>query len=211
MSVYCQNCDHLRTVNNQLQAELATAKMVNVKFEHLAIEQARGFEALQTQLATAKKQLLEYEQTEAAVCPEDVGVKEYVGLLKAQLDTARETNRKLHRRCQLAESAVKENIDECKRKGQSLGRRLAGAGYAMIEADVATTKAENERLKDFARPVIRQKCWSYGDLDGGDVQEWAEKLGLLVPKIATAEDVHEECDFEVGDNIFVFSETLKEK
>lgn len=113
-------------------------------------------EQLQAKVNKATKQLLEYEQTEAMVCPEDVGVKEYVGLLKAQLDTARETNRKLHRRCQLAESAVKENIDECKRKGQSLGRRLAGAGYAMIEADVATTKAENERLRDNIEDAIER-------------------------------------------------------
>ncbi len=48
---------------------------------------------LQAELATAKKQLLEYEQAEAAVCPEDVGVKEYVGLLKAELTTLQETNR----------------------------------------------------------------------------------------------------------------------
>ena len=40
--------------------------------------------------------------------------------------------------------------------------------------------AENIRLKEFARPVIRQECWSLSDLDGGDIQELAEKLGLNV-------------------------------
>ncbi len=48
---------------------------------------------LQAELATARKQLVEDEQTEAAVLPENVGIREYVGSLKARLATAKEENR----------------------------------------------------------------------------------------------------------------------
>ena len=53
-----------------------------------------------------------------------------------------------------------------------------------------------EKLKDFARR---------------DVQEWAEELGLIVPHIATEEDVDDESDHEIGDKIYKFSELLQEK
>ncbi|KKM24260.1 hypothetical protein LCGC14_1606790, partial [marine sediment metagenome] len=56
----------------QLQAELDTAKMVNVKFEHLAIEQARGFEALQSQLDKANEKIQElHKQVEFWMSEDD--------------------------------------------------------------------------------------------------------------------------------------------
>ena len=70
--------------------------------------------------------------------------------------------------------------------------------------------AENKRLKEFARPVIRQECWSIFPQDGGDIQELAEKLGLIEPRITTADDVDDESDYGVGDTFFVFSDVLKE-
>jgi len=70
-------------------------------------------------------------------------------------------------------------------------------------------KTENEKLKEFARYIIRQECWAYQDLDGYEVEELAEKLGLIVKHIATKEDVNEQSDYEVGDSIFVFSEEMK--
>ena len=70
--------------------------------------------------------------------------------------------------------------------------------------------SELERLKEFARPVIRQECWSIFPQDGGDIQELAEKLGLIEPRIATADDVDDESDYGVGDTFFVFSDVLKE-
>ena len=69
---------------------------------------------------------------------------------------------------------------------------------------------ETDRLKEFARRVIQQECWSIFPQDGGDIQEWAEKLGMIIPHTATEEDVDDECDYGVGDTIFKFSETLKE-
>ena len=68
---------------------------------------------------------------------------------------------------------------------------------------------EIRRLREFARRVIRQECWSISDLDGGDIQEWAEKLKLIVPHIATKDDIDDECDYEVGDTIFKFSNAMK--
>jgi hypothetical protein len=68
---------------------------------------------------------------------------------------------------------------------------------------------EKERLKEFARHVIRVECWSIFEQDGGDIQELAEKLGLIKPHIATAEDVDDESDFDVGDTIHKFSDLLK--
>ena len=50
---------------------------------------------LQAELATAKKQILDYEQSEASVCPEDVGIKEYVANLQAEITTAKEENERL--------------------------------------------------------------------------------------------------------------------
>lgn len=49
---------------------------------HNAIKQ------LQAERATAKHQILRYEETEAAVCPEDVGIKEYVQALVDKLASA---------------------------------------------------------------------------------------------------------------------------
>ncbi len=69
---------------------------------------------------------------------------------------------------------------------------------------------EIERLQEFARHIIRQYCWDMFDPDGGNIQDEAEKLGLLVPCIATVEDVDEESNFEPGDTIYRFSDILKE-
>ncbi len=69
---------------------------------------------------------------------------------------------------------------------------------------------ENKRLKDFARHVIRQECWALEDLDGFDVQKWAEKLKLIMPCIATEDDIDDLAYHEVGDTIYKFSELLDE-
>ncbi len=70
---------------------------------------------LQAELATAKKQILEYEQTEAAVCPEDVGAKEYVESLKSQLATAKEEN-----------SDLCDNVDAARQDVEDYTKSMAG-------------------------------------------------------------------------------------
>ena len=73
---------------------------------------AKRIKQLQAELATALKQLIDYEQVEASVCPEDIGIADYVARLRTELDEV---------------------------------------------------KTENERLKEFARPVIRHHCLSIFD------------------------------------------------
>ena len=81
--------------------------------------------------------------------------------------------------------------------------------YGAVGA-VEQLQAENEKLKEFARHVIETECWTLCEQDGGDLQELAEKLGLIEPHIATEDDIDDESDFEVGDKIYKFSDMLKE-
>ena len=67
---------------------------------------------------------------------------------------------------------------------------------------------QQEKLKEFARHVIEVECWSLHDQDGGDLQELAEKLGLIELHTATEEDVADNLDFEVGDPICKFTKVL---
>lgn len=79
-------------------------------------------------------------------------------------------------------------------------------------ATIERLSKDNERLKEFARKVIEGVCWDFNALDGGDVQELAEKLGLIVPATATAEDI-EKFDLEccdVGDTFYKFTPELAE-
>ncbi len=50
---------------------------------------------LRAELDKAKKAILEYEQAEASVCPEDVGVVRYVTALQTQLAKAKDENERL--------------------------------------------------------------------------------------------------------------------
>lgn len=72
-----------------------------------------------------------------------------------------------------------------------------------------TDKMTDKELSEFASKVIKAECWGIS-MDGFDIQELAEKLGLIEPHIATLEDVYEESDFEVGDPIYKFTDILKE-
>ncbi len=72
------------------------------------VEALKIIKQLQAQLTTANKQILEYEQTEAAVCPEDVGIKEYVESLLNKLATAKAENEDL---CDNIEAVRQERAD----------------------------------------------------------------------------------------------------
>ena len=79
-----------------------------------------------------------------------------------------------------------------------------------LQSQLVKANEENERLREFARYVIRVECWSIFEQDGEDIQKLAEKLGLIIPYTAASEDVDEESNFGIGDIIYKFSETLKE-
>ena len=45
-------------------------------------------------------------------------------------------------------------------KFYTLGPHVCNPTYKELEAELATARDENKRLKDFARRVIEQECWS---------------------------------------------------
>jgi hypothetical protein len=75
-----------------------------------------------------------------------------------------------------------------------------------------TAEAEREKLAAFARQVIRVECWGYhSEIDGGDIQEVAEKLGLIEAHVATEDDAAAISDTCAGDRIYRFAPWLKEE
>ena len=75
---------------------------------------------------------------------------------------------------------------------------------------VEKIKDENKQLKEFARKTIQAECWGCVPLDGFEIQDLAEKLGLIQEHGATESDVDEESDFEVGDIIYKFTDFMKD-
>jgi len=74
--------------------------------------------------------------------------------------------------------------------------------------------AENKILKEFARSVIKEVCWDLGgtrlrELDGGNVQAFAARLGLIKRHTITEADKDKYPDRDVSDPIFKFSEILE--
>jgi len=79
-----------------------------------------------------------------------------------------------------------------------------------LRKDCQQLQADNEKLKEFARYIIKTECWFLSEQDGGTIQDLAEKLGLIESCIATEQDVDAEFDdYEVGDTIYKFTKTLK--
>ena len=75
---------------------------------------------------------------------------------------------------------------------------------------VERLQAENNVLKKFTRTVIESICWGIdGYMDNFDVQELAEKLGLIKLTVATDKDADEESDFRAGDEIYKFTDILE--
>ena len=89
-------------------------------------------------------------------------------------------NRRLHRRCQRAESAVKENVEECKRQGVGLGRTLANAAYKPLEEEnsnlvsqIETLKKEVSDLEDKNRCLFEEATLLESECERLD-QDWNE-------------------------------------
>ena len=85
--------------------------------------------------------------------------------LRREREQARETIKKLNRRATTAEAGVCENIETLKKKGMPLGRRLAHAGYGVMErerdaalARVAELEAERDtaQVRSAAEKEMRQ-------------------------------------------------------
>ncbi len=91
--------------------------------------------------------------------------------------------------------------------------RIDELNQGIIDRDSAVFKKIREltALQKFARHVIRQECWGvYDELDGLEIQDLAEKLGLIAKHTATKEDIDEDSGYEVGDIIYKFTDVLKE-
>ena len=108
-----------------------TTKCVNCGFHICKKAKDNVFEQLQTELATAKKQMVDYEQGEASVCPEDVGIKEYVPKLQAKLAEA------------------KEEV----KAGHSLWTE-AQAGRKRLRLELDSANHGNKRLRDAMQKII---------------------------------------------------------
>ena len=48
----------------------------------------------------------------------------------------------------------------------------------MSETNLSEPIGSDDNFKEFARRVVRAYCWGVG-IDGGDVQEWADELGII--------------------------------
>ena len=114
--------------------------------------------SLQAQLAIANKQILEYEQTEAAVCPEDVGIKRYVQSLLNKLATAKAENEDL---C--------DNVDAAR---QDLADMQAGTleGKLQAKLDKAINALRNLHDEQNGPPLFRrEKQWQAAYDEAGDI------------------------------------------
>ena len=57
-----------------------------------------------------------------------------------------------------------------------------------ILADTRADREEIKRLREFARFVMQQVVWDGYDIDGGSVQDEAERLGLIELRPIRPED-----------------------
>ena len=76
--------------------------------------------------------------------------------------------------------------------------------------EYTTSQGQLESLKEFARHIIKEELWGYRGMDGMEIQDLAVKLGLIEPHTLTKEDVPMDYDLEVGDEIYMFTDILKE-
>ena len=81
---------------------------------------------------------------------------------KAENKRLRETNRKLNRRCQLAEKVADDNIEKCKRAGVSFGRALSNYGYLKQQEEIADLNEQLRELLIDAEPRKAEKEISNG-------------------------------------------------
>ena len=77
-----------------------------------------------------------------------------------------------------------------------------------LEADHAALLRERDNLRNFIENIIKNECWNRVEyLDGGDVQDEAERMGILVqvPHAIPCEDELCGCEGEDVDYLYNFA------
>jgi len=77
-----------------------------------------------------------------------------------------------------------------------------------LEADHAALLRERDNLRNFIENIIKNECWNRVEyLDGGDVQDEAERMGVLVqvPHATPCEDELCGCEGEDVDYLYNFA------
>jgi len=64
-------------------------------------------------------------------------------------------------------------------------------------------------IKEFARWIIQEGCFEGGTLDGGEIQDKAVELGLLVEELYDPVKHKDIEDAEEGEGVFVFTDLMK--
>lgn len=132
MSLYCQNCDHLRAENALLQAQLATAELLQAFY-------LEGLNKSADELATAKEEI---ERQKGTCMCMDCG---------KTIRTVEQSNHdkicKVAMKGEYAMGKEKRNPYEyCKKHRTIAVKTTAGCPFC-LQAELATAKQENKRLQ----------------------------------------------------------------
>lgn len=186
------------------------------------VRQEEQIEQLESQLTAAEKKVDDLKDNYSPAGDPHHAIADhciYCEKLADQLTDAEDTIKHLRRKAEfdMPEDTHGRFFNACTDPCDMIdGPCACGATHSAREwfgrlcRKLTTAEKREAVLAEFARQMIGAYCWNICEPDGGDMQEVAEKLGLLVPHIATAEDVDDEFDdYEEGDTIFKFSDILK--
>lgn len=85
-------------------------------------------------------------------------------------------------------------------------------GYATcIREEVEPLEEERDRLRAFIDKFIPSECWGIDAFDGGEVQDVAERMGILVRVSHTQPCQIEECNCEGSDYLYSTEWTAKQE
>ena len=89
-----------------------------------------------------------------------------------ELAEARETIKRLNRRSQIAEAGVRDNVEECKAAGVSMGRTLANAAADMYLRRAEQAEAERDAQAELVGKLTAERDDIAADLDEARAQVW---------------------------------------